>query len=188
MTLRIYTAPAAEPVSLAEAKQHLKLSGTADDTLLTRRIKAATSACEEYARRAFVTQTWDLAFDGRPDGRELQLLRPPLVSVTSVTAYDTAGAAATVSAADYEVDLFAGRILLKESADWPTSLRPTNGLIVRYVAGYGAAAAVPEAIKYAIEETVRAWYDLDEAGSIEERLRLPVLARAALKPYRVVMM
>ncbi|WP_025917676.1 head-tail connector protein [Herminiimonas sp. CN] len=66
MPIKLNTTPAVEPVSLAEAKLHLRVDFTDDDTLITMLIGAARVAAENICRRAFITQKWDLYLDAFP--------------------------------------------------------------------------------------------------------------------------
>ena len=59
----LVSAPATEPVSLAEVKSYLRIDGTADDAVLTILIASARRSAEEYTKRAFITQTWQLTLD-----------------------------------------------------------------------------------------------------------------------------
>jgi uncharacterized phiE125 gp8 family phage protein len=126
---------------------------SAEDTLLTNLIKAAREYCEGFQNRAYITQTWDLLLDDWPSGDHIDIPYPPLVSVASVKYYDTASTEATMDSGDYYVDTYAepGRIVLGYGESWPsTTLRPANGVIVRFTAGYGAAASVPQKVKQAM--------------------------------------
>ena len=53
-TYQVITPASTYPVSLTEAKSHLKVDTTADDTYITSIIKAATQLSEEYTNRFFI--------------------------------------------------------------------------------------------------------------------------------------
>ena len=53
-TYQVITAASTFPVSLTEAKAHLKVDTTADDTYIESLIKAATQLSEEYTNRFFI--------------------------------------------------------------------------------------------------------------------------------------
>ena len=66
MGLRQTTPPAVEPLSLIEAKAHLRLDIPDDDALILGLISAARYAAENLCRRVMVTQSWELTLDGFP--------------------------------------------------------------------------------------------------------------------------
>ena len=99
MTLTRIAAPVAEPVTLSEAKAHLRVSDTAEDTLITGLIKAAREEVEETTGLALITQDWRLYLDCWPPSGIVRLRRNPVQSVIQVTVYDGSGNAADVCAA-----------------------------------------------------------------------------------------
>lgn len=150
--IKVVVPPTDEPVSLDEAKLHLRVDGTEEDDYIAGRIAAAREACELEARRAFVARTLDLSMECWP-GRCLELPMPPLVSVASITYTDEDGNVGTVSASDYVVNgnVEPGLIIRKSSASWPSvALMPGPSIVVRYDAGFGTAADVPAVYKQAI--------------------------------------
>lgn len=158
ITLRVITAPTAEPVSLETAKEYLRVDGTSEDVLIESLIKSARETGEQLSRRAFVTQTLEMVIDEFPRDLSVILLRPPLQSVTSVKYYDTDSIEATWT--DYEVDARSepGKIIFNSMPG--VSLLESGGVAVRYVAGYGDAEAnVPERIKNAILAAVAYLYE-----------------------------
>lgn len=66
MGMRLVTAPAVEPVSLEQAKVHLRVDVPDDDALIGLLISAARAHAENVCRRAFITQQWDLFLDAFP--------------------------------------------------------------------------------------------------------------------------
>lgn len=185
----VVTGPASEPVSVAEAKEHLKVDDTADDTLIAGLVAAAREACEMAARRAFVSRTLDLRLASWPSGRMIEFPEPPLVSVTSISYTDEDGNAGTVSAPDYVVynQVEPGILVLKPSAEWPSvTLMPGPSLVVRYVAGFGAPAAVPRHYKQAILLTIGHWYANRESVVIGSAVQeVPDGAKDLLRANRV---
>lgn len=111
-------------------------------------IQAARIEAETKTRGVLVTQTWDLHLDNFP-GWEMHIPNPPLQSVSSITYVDTDGTTQTLAADQYLVDTKSqpGRITPAFGLTWPTTRAQTNAVTVRFVAGHGAAAAVPENIK-----------------------------------------
>lgn len=190
MGLVQYAAPSVEPVTLSEAKLHCRVDTATDDTLITSLITAARQLAEEITRRALITQTWDLKMDAWPDDTVLELPLPPLASVTSVSYKDSSAVTATFGSSNYTVATSGiyGRIVLLEGVSWPSvTLYAAEAISVRFVAGYGLAVNVPQAIKQAILLLVGHYYENREAvlmpmgGSM---VQLPIGVQSLLMPYR----
>lgn len=163
MNWQVTTQPATEPVTLAEAKAHLRIDTTADDTLIESLITAARQWCEDYERRAYVTQTITVKLDRFTN--KIVLPKPKLQSVTSVKYIDTAGVEQTLSTDIYNVDTYRepGRITLAYNQSWPTTRDDYNAVEIVYVAGYGDAADVPDRVKCAIKLIVGHLYENRES-------------------------
>jgi uncharacterized phiE125 gp8 family phage protein len=156
MPRKLFSSPVEEPVKLSEAKSQLQLSPDeqhADDDLIYSYIRAARIYCEQLLERSLVTQTWDLYLDSFPEEKIIEIPRPPLQSVTWLKYKDGAGALQTLDADTYIVDVVSepGRIVLANAQSWPDVYDEIQAVQVRFVCGYGLAAAVPENIKSAIK-------------------------------------
>lgn len=182
------TPPAAEPVSLERAKDHLRVEHHFDDDAIRGYLAAARQHAETFTARAFVSQTWETALDAFPEGRSIRLARGQLRSVEAVTYWDAAGVEQTLPTNSYVVDDVSepGRVVLADSASWPATARRPNAVRVRYVVGYGAAAAVPEPICQAILLLASHFYEHREpeiTGTVVSQFDLA--AEALLRPYRL---
>lgn len=194
MRLRLATAPAAEPVSLTEAKLHLRVDISTDDNLITAQIVAAREACEKWTGRAFITQTWERYFDVFPSCEMglIELPHSPAIAITSVIYTDTNNIAQTMSSGDYQLDAVSepARLLPVDGEAWPTDVKPykANAVKVTWTAGYGAAAsAVPGPIKQAILMLIGLMYENREAVNVGNLVtELPVGVQDLLWNYRVV--
>lgn len=156
MRLRLFTPPSELPLTLAEAKAHLRETESDQDTQIEAFLKGAVSQLDGrdgVLGRALCTQTWDMLLDAFPAGDAIEIPLPPLQSVTSVTYVDQDGATQTMPSADYIVDTASqpGVIVLAYGKSWPYARAQRNAVTIRFIAGYGAAAAVPPAIKDAIK-------------------------------------
>ncbi|HEX4535233.1 MAG TPA: head-tail connector protein [Rhizomicrobium sp.] len=181
MPLQLITPPAIEPVTLDEAKAHLKVDTAADDALITSLIAAARARAEWHMGRALITQSWTLWLDCWPDVIEIPL--PPLQAVTSITAYALNDAATVLDAATYQVDLASSRVALKANAAPPVNLRKLNAIAVAFTAGYGDEASdVPAPIREAILQMIAELY----ANRGDANAEVSTSALALLAPYRMV--
>jgi len=161
-TLYLITPPSAEPVTIAEAKEHCRVDLSNEDNLLDGLIAAARMWAEQYKGQALVTQTWDLKLRAFPCGR-LEIPLGPLQSVTSVKYLDGAGVEQTWDAAKYSThglyvpvtkpagpDPKRGWIEPVYGQFWPIALPVDEAVRVRFTAGWGTAAQVPQRFKQAM--------------------------------------
>ena len=151
--LYLVTAPAVEPVTVADAKVQCRIDhGVEDPFLQDNLIVGARQWAEAFTGRAFITQTWELKLPYFLD--VIELPRPPLVSVTSIKYLDTSNTLQPWAEANYIVTGIAsearGRIEPAYGISYPSTLLVPDAVRIIYVAGYGAAAAVPQGIKDAI--------------------------------------
>lgn len=165
MALKRITAPTVLPVSVAEAKAHLRVDTTDDDALITALIWDATEAAEQNTGRVMTPQTWTLTLDEFPEA--LQLTRPPVISVTSVAYVDLDGTSQTLAGSAYSLDTaddfgFA-YIVPAYGTTWPDTRDQINAVTVVYQAGYADAASVPAPIKQWILLQVGAMFENREA-------------------------
>lgn len=166
------------------------VTNTTDDPLLTMLITSARVAAETITRRALVTQTWDLKLERFP-GWEMTIPLPTLQSVTSISYVDTNGATQTMSAADYLVDSSGepGRIAPAFGLVWPVTRWQMNAVTVRFVAGYGAASAIPSGIKNWMLMRIKTLWENRAELVVDTRTMMVVLPAAfvdgLLDPYRV---
>jgi uncharacterized phiE125 gp8 family phage protein len=185
MSLSLTTPPSAEPITLDDAKAHLKVDTTDDDALITSLICAARARAEWHTGRAFVTQSWTLWLDDWPCNGVIEIPLPPLQSVASVTAYTMDDSATVLDAATYQVDAASSpaRIMLKPNASPPVNLRRINAVAVAFIAGYGDADGdVPAPVREAILKLIANFYvNRGDAAAVT-----PADALALLAPYRIL--
>lgn len=211
--LQLVTPPVEEPVSLAEAKAYLRVTGTSEDALISSLIMGARQWCEEITGRAFVTQTWDLWLDslreGHPRGqepwwdgtregpisilsrpaREIRISKVPVIAVSEFVTIDDSDTETEFDLANLIVQNAAepARLILKAGATWPVDLRAAAGVRIRFTAGYGDASAVPATIKQAIKLLVSHGFENREpivTGTISSELAMTV--KPYLQPYMAV--
>ena len=190
MHLRQITPPAALPVALQEARDHLRVDHTAEDSLIEGYIAAATDrldGAEGYLGRALITQVWELALDSFPT--QLRLPLPPCQAIEAISYIAPDGTADTLDPASYiatGLGSATGAILLFPNGTPPTARRP-DAVTIRFTAGFGTAAAtVPAAIRAAILARVAHMYEHRESVVTGETAReLPFGEDDLITPWRM---
>ena len=175
MNLRLVTAPVAEPVSLETAKSFLRVDGTDSDPTIVLLNAAAREKGEELARRAFITQTWDMTVDTWPVDLKLKIYRPPLQSVTSVKYFDSNNVEHTFT--DYVVDNRNEPGVIIFNTLPGDALLESGAITVRFVAGFGDAGVdVPDRIKKNILALMAYWFENREAQDVPGDLKRAFMA------------
>lgn len=188
-SLALKTAPAAEPLSLAETKRNRRVDGIDYDQDLTDLIVAARETAESMTGRQLMPATWLLRLDHFPFSRPLRIPRPPLATVASIKYVDTAGVEQTIDPAIYQVDVAGepGRIEPAFSKCWPTARAQLNAVTVEFTAGYADAASVPFMIKRAMLLLVGHWFENREPLVAGSMVAMPYGVEAILLAHRVPM-
>jgi len=184
-TPELVTAPATEPVTVAELKLHCRQDFADDDALFTSLGVAARQWFEVALDRQLVTASWKVRLPWFPAG-DIELPYPPLQSVTSITYKDTALVTQTLSAAAYTAitNRTPGVVQLRDGYSWPSTGTDVLAVVVTFVAGYGAAAAVPDLIKAGIKLLVGHWYERREAVGDKALASVPFAADAIVQAAR----
>ncbi len=189
--LNLVTKPATEPVSLTEAKAHIREDSTDSDAYISLLITAAREWGESFTRRAFIDQTWDLFLDRFPFNN--QCIEIPLGTLKSVTTVQynqsSDGVLTTMPASDYIVDPNRpkGRIALAFDSIWPDTRHQINAVVIRFVAGFGGSVDdVPGEIKHGIKLMVAHFFENREqtvTGTIVTPI--PFQAERAFRHWKV---
>lgn len=187
MGLQLITEPSVDPVSLDEAKTHLRVTTEAEDGYIAGLILAARAVVEADTRRALITQSWRLTLDSWPPEQRyaplatapalgarlasgyhrwrprIVLPRPPLQTVTSVQYVDAAGAVQTLAPSLYQVakaDTGEWYIEPAYNVIWPQTRIQLEAITVEFVCGYGdGPGAIPEPLRIAMLLLIGQWYD-----------------------------
>lgn len=192
MSAILTSAPALEPVSLAEAKAHLRLDTDTDDALVATLIIAARQHVERATKRVLISQDWNLFHDAFPPCGILELAIAPVLAVNAVTVHDGAGGTTVIDPAAYQVDTVSApaRVALLNAGARLHPGRPLNGIEIAVTAGYGAAAAdVPAPLRQAILMLLAHWYEQREAASaVGAPVSVPFGVAALVAPYQRVLL
>lgn len=197
--LKLITAPIIDPITLLEAKQHLRMRDQSEDTLIASLIQSATSRVEAFTNRALFTQTWDLwmdvpwsqsstYYDGSYHGAFYQrndaitLPKGNLQSVSTIYTYGTDDSQSLYPASSYYVDTNSplGRVWLQQGKGWPGGLRRYNAIAVRFVCGWTDQSLIPEPIRTAVRLYVAHMYENREGEEV------PVVINDMLWPYKIM--
>ena len=181
--IKTTTAPGTEPVTLAQARLHLRIDAdmTDDDAMITALIIAARQYCEQFQNRAYIEQVVTLKTDRFP--LRFRIPRSPLISVTSINYIDTAGDDQLLSTDVYAVDVTSepGKVTLKHNQTWPATQRIHHAVTVVYKAGYGNAAAdVPQTVKQAMFLLLAHWYEHRYAACDVQMHEVPLAVKSLL--------
>lgn len=164
--LTLQVPAASELIALTEAKLQCRVVAPDEDELFRNTlIPAARDRAELATRRAIGVQTYDYIldeFDDRSDAIELP--KPPLISVDSLTYVDATGVLQTMAPALYLVQAPAGprcaRGLVSLAPDtvWPFTQGRRAAVTIRFTAGY-TANTLPPLLKRAMLVDIGAMYE-----------------------------
>ena len=182
------TQPAVEPVTLAEAKAHLRVDTADDDAYITGLVRAAREWVEQYLDRTLVHTQWVMRFDKFPadSTADIELPRPPVVASGTATAVTVAytledGTTATYGTASFRVDRAStpGAVKTNYAQTWPPHRQDDNAISVTWWAGYGPSGSeVPQGVKNAMLLYIHELYE--KRGNAEP----PDAAKALLDAYK----
>lgn len=188
MALVQTSGPAAEPVTLSEAKAHLRADGTAEDVLISSLILTSRLHIEAALGMALITQSWMLLLDAWPAGVSVSLPIRPVQAITQARVLAADLTPTILAASDYILE---GKgippRLVRTGLQWPLPGRAASGIEIAFTAGYGAAGSdVPAPIRHAILMLIAHWYehrDPIEIGSVDANI--PQSVSELLMPYKV---
>lgn len=195
LTPILTTPPAAELITLDEAKQQVRRDDDDDNAILSRLIAVVMShldGIDGILGRALIAQTWSQEFDSFPAGAVLCLGLAPVISITGIDYFDMDNAAQSFDLANVTAFNRARESYVKlgYSSSWPSSYYERDDAVtVTYQAGYGVTAdKVPAAIKHAALMLLSHYYENREAvltGTISAELPLGVmrLLRPFIRPH-----
>lgn len=167
-SLRRIDGPLVEPVSLLDAKNHLRIDAefTQDDLYLQGLITAARIHVENASDRTLIRSKWQMKFDVFP-GWGIELPKPPIMSdAVEVTYVPSDGVYVPVSFTNFRTDRDAtpAAIYPQWNGFWPTCRGAENDVTVSYWAGFGPSGEqVPTPARHAILMLVAHWYANREA-------------------------
>lgn len=136
-----------EPVTLAQAKAHLRVVVADDDDYITSLIVAARQMVEGRTHLALVQRDDAQSYDSF--SQYLSPLAAPLQSVVSIEYVAQDGTTATVDEATYRVNknVNPARVSLASGKNWPSAASEDGAVTVTWRVGYADPDDVPAPLK-----------------------------------------
>ncbi len=147
-------------LTTAEAKTHLKVDTSADDTYIDNLISAATESAQIFTNRYFINTTITQHGDTWSD--IATLFKSKVNSITHIKYYDSDNSEQTLATSVWisDINQQPARIGLKPNQSFPSLADRINAVNCKYVVGYGSAASdVPEGIREAVLLTIGNLYE-----------------------------
>lgn len=137
MTTNLVLPAAGLAVTIAEARENLRVGDEISDGLVEAWIRGVTSYAEHETGRSILRQEWEVTLDTLPPA--IRLLHPPIIEVISLKFFDVAGQQQQLDPQDYLVDVKSapGWIVPAPGLTWPATLDRVNAVEVRFASGYG---------------------------------------------------
>lgn len=188
--IRRLTNPAEEPISLANAKLHLRVEVAADDTYISRLIRSARDHVEKYTGRAWATAQfiWTVPnVVADPFGDNLLRFKMPMPYVSSVDeiAYlDGDDTAQTLAASLYDLDIERQTVTIPDNLDgYDWRIKFTAGPDL----GVSTEEVVPEAILQAMYLLIGDSYDNRQSQVLAASIAANPAAESLMHDYRINM-
>ena len=182
------TAPAEQPITLTEAKAHLRVEASDDDDMIEALVEGATSHLDGWSGilgRCLVEQEWKASFHCF---RRVMRLPFPDVSAATISYFDADDAQQSVGASNFSIkeDETGAFIWFADLWQTPTTFARPDAVQITFTAGYGDAADVPAPIKQAMKLLISHWNENREAVAMSQYAprELPMAVSALLAPYR----
>ncbi len=171
------TAPTVEPITLAEAKNQLRIEPaiTVDDDYITALISVARDRAENYCNRYFTEQKVGIVYMGAFPASVLTLPFPDLASVDAVTYTDTNNQTQTLTGFTFNSDT---QQLVANGAF------PTGAVNFKVVVTTGAPADFPGA-KLAMQMILTDLYELRTESVLGVSVAVNPAVDLHLHQYRV---
>ena len=191
--LNLITAPTyTDLISVATAKNFLRVTNSAEDTLIGTLIIAAVEVAQNYTNSRFLETEYTMTMDSwtdvliQNDLNQIILPYPPLADIVHLKYYDGNNAQQTWSSSNYSVNTFinqTGFLGINTGVNTPTLYDRPDAIEIKFKAGYGTSGSdVPESIKIAILLILGKMYEMRE----DSVSKLPKSSEYILDPYRFI--
>jgi uncharacterized phiE125 gp8 family phage protein len=184
MSAILLSPPADEPISLAGAKQYLRVEHDSDDELIAALTAAARNAVERATRRVLVEQSWRIVLDRWPASGRIVAPVNPLRALEAARVLAADGEPAALDLDRFTLDTASvPGVIAFERANVAEPGRALAGLELDVTAGYGAPADVPAPLVQAIRLLLARSYEQREEVRPDA---LPDAVATLIAPFRVL--
>ena len=184
MSATLLSGPAAEPVSLAEVKQRLRLTNDDEDAVLTALIEAARTHIEDATGLILIEQKWRVSLDEWPERGIVFLPFWPLLSVEKVTLYDDTDQSRILLPSLYHVRKHSRPAKLHLQRSPLASVGAINRIEIDVAAGYGSAPKdVPSPLRQALFMIIDYWFEVRGVAGNTAEFGIPLSALEVMQPY-----
>jgi uncharacterized phiE125 gp8 family phage protein len=187
MAKALIAPPTALPLSVADAKAHLRVETPDEDGYIEGLLKAAIAHVEAGTGVALISQTWRVYLDEWPDDCLVELPLHPVRSILAVTVFDAEGAPQALDANLWRLDAVSRPARLVFRAPPDPGLAP-NGIEIDLRAGFGDTGnEVPDQLRRAVLLLVAHWHELRGSAPDAAMLGLePAGYRRLIAPFAEV--
>lgn len=183
MTARVISPPALEPLSLADARAHVRVDDTAEDALIARLVSAARERIERLSGLALITQRWLVSLDCWPSGAVLELPVSPVASIDVVRTFDDAGSATVADTSTLVLDGWARPArVLRTLPQWPAPGRLVQAIEIELTAGFGPTPGdCPADLVQAVAVLAAHWFENREVGDVPDAVETLIRPHATVR-------
>lgn len=196
----ITTQPVTEPITLAQASEHLRVDSEADQELIEALISTAREYADSVTGRVssasgwkLIAGTWDSLRDnpwnnlGEYSGAiTIPIFRTPLVSVASVK-YIASGATSTttMSTGDYTVITASEPGMILITGTLPALADRPDAIQIEFTAGYASPYDVPAMHRHAIKVLVANFYEQRSSIAFGQSYEIPHVCNVLLSNQKI---
>jgi uncharacterized phiE125 gp8 family phage protein len=184
------TTPPAVLITTTEAKKHLEVGHSDDDTFIDTLVLSVASYMDGYSGvlgQAMVSQVWEETFAAFSS--PLRLTLGPVITVDSIQYWDSDNATQTLASSQYYLfrDALGPYVKLHSGNSWPSTYSRDDAITVTTTCGFGGASDVPDALKAAALLLVgHLYFNRDQVIS-EESYDLVMGFHDLIAPFRRIL-